>query len=153
MLSFFFLKPSECCMNSLSSDTNFAIGHVCCSFDIGWFSWISSNIGWFLIACLSQQLKFTVKLSLVSSFGTLAGVTILNEMCMVRIAEGGWMVGWTPGILCMSTHLSWHWTCCLASLILASICKQIPLTAASLVPEEEQEWGTRFYLPGVPQLS
>lgn len=33
----FFLKPSECCINSLSSDTNFAIGHVCCSFDIGCF--------------------------------------------------------------------------------------------------------------------
>ena len=30
----FFKASSECYINSLSLDTNFAIGHVCCSFNI-----------------------------------------------------------------------------------------------------------------------
>ena len=115
----FFKKKasSECCINCLFSDTNFAIGQICCSFNTAWFSWVSSNIGWFLIMCLSQWLKFPVILSMVSTLWDLSRCNCFEWTVYGENWQGGWMVGWTGGILCLSTHLSWCWAYCLASLI------------------------------------
>lgn len=115
------------------------------SFNIGWLFWISSTIWCFLTVHHLSNWNFLLN-SIFSTLWDLSWWHCFEWTVYSENGEGSTESGWSHCIVCLRT-------CSPCPRPLPSLISAPTSHRCCLIPDREQEWCARFYVPEVPQLS